>query len=56
MASQTKADHLFMYIGGEWVDSVAGETFERISPVTGEVLATLAWQAKHSGKSWRTRL
>jgi acyl-CoA reductase-like NAD-dependent aldehyde dehydrogenase len=41
MASQTKADHLLMYIGGEWVDSVAGETFERISPVTGEVLATL---------------
>ena len=30
-----------MYIGGEWVDSVAGETFEGISPVTGEVLATL---------------
>ena len=41
MARETKADHLSMYIGGEWVDSVAGETFERISPVTGEVLATL---------------
>ena len=36
-----KADRSSMYIGGEWVDSVAGETFERISPVTGEVLATL---------------
>src|SRR5215211_7996833 len=30
-----------MYIGGEWIDSASGETFERISPVSGEVLATL---------------
>jgi acyl-CoA reductase-like NAD-dependent aldehyde dehydrogenase len=41
MARGTKADHLSMYIGGEWVDSVAGETFERVSPVTGEVLAAI---------------
>jgi acyl-CoA reductase-like NAD-dependent aldehyde dehydrogenase len=41
MTRETKAYHLFMYIGGEWVDSVDGETFERISPVTGEVLASL---------------
>ena len=29
-----------MLIGGEWVDSSSGETFEDISPVNGEVL----WQ------------
>ena len=26
------------YIGGEWVDAVSGETFESVSPATGEVL------------------
>jgi hypothetical protein len=26
-----------MYIGGEWTDSVSGETFESIDPYTGEV-------------------
>ena len=41
MARETKADHLSMYIGGEWVDSVGGETYERVSPATGEVLAIL---------------
>src|ERR687890_1162593 len=41
VTSETKADRLLMYIGGEWIDSVTGETFERISPVTGEVLARL---------------
>jgi acyl-CoA reductase-like NAD-dependent aldehyde dehydrogenase len=41
MARETKADHLLMYIGGEWTDAVGGETFERVSPVTGEVLASL---------------
>src|SRR5918998_6688430 len=41
VTSETKADRLLMYIGGEWIDSVAGETFERISPVSGEVLASL---------------
>jgi succinate-semialdehyde dehydrogenase/glutarate-semialdehyde dehydrogenase len=41
MAKQAEDAHLSMHIGGEWVDSVTGETFERISPVTGEVLATL---------------
>src|SRR5215207_8221906 len=41
VTSETKADRPLMYIGGEWIDSVAGETFERISPVTGEVLASL---------------
>ncbi|MGZ4380506.1 MAG: aldehyde dehydrogenase family protein [Gaiellaceae bacterium] len=28
------------YIGGEWVDAVGGETFESLSPATGEVLGT----------------
>jgi acyl-CoA reductase-like NAD-dependent aldehyde dehydrogenase len=41
MKRETTADHHFMYIGGEWVDSAGGEIFERISPVTGEVLASL---------------
>src|SRR5919106_4094850 len=41
VTSETKADRHLMYIGGEWIDSVAGETLERISPVTGEVLASL---------------
>ena len=29
------------YIGGEWVDAASGETFESLSPATGEVLGTL---------------
>ena len=41
VTSETKAGRLSMYIGGEWIDSASGETFERISPVTGEVLASL---------------
>ena len=41
MTSETKAGRLSMYIGGEWIDSASGETFERISPVTGEILARL---------------
>src|SRR5918998_904597 len=41
VTSGTKAGRLSMYIGGEWIDSASGETFERISPVTGEVLARL---------------
>jgi aldehyde dehydrogenase (NAD+) len=28
------------YIGGEWVDAAAGETFETITPATGEPLGT----------------
>src|ERR671914_661009 len=41
MTSESNVDPLLMYIGGEWTDSASGETFERISPVTGEVLASL---------------
>jgi aldehyde dehydrogenase (NAD+) len=28
------------YIGGEWVDAASGETFESLSPATGEALGT----------------
>ena len=28
-----------MLIGGKWVDSVSGKTFETYNPATGEVLA-----------------
>lgn len=28
------------FIGGEWVDAASGETFESVSPATGEVLGT----------------
>jgi len=28
------------YIGGEWLDAASGETFETVSPATGEVLGT----------------
>ena len=28
------------YIGGEWVDAASGETFESVSPATGDVLGT----------------
>jgi succinate-semialdehyde dehydrogenase/glutarate-semialdehyde dehydrogenase len=41
MTSEMKAGRPSMYIGGEWIDSASGETFDRISPVTGEVLASL---------------
>ena len=41
MTSESNVDPLLMYIGGEWTDSASGETFERISPVTGKVLASL---------------
>jgi succinate-semialdehyde dehydrogenase/glutarate-semialdehyde dehydrogenase len=41
MTRETKAGRPSMYIGGEWIDSASGETFDRISPVTGEVLASL---------------
>jgi acyl-CoA reductase-like NAD-dependent aldehyde dehydrogenase len=51
MANEAKADHLFMHIGGEWIDSAGGETFERISPVTGEVLASLPKANRHDAQA-----
>src|SRR3989440_7657219 len=32
---------LKMFVGGRWVESESGETFEAVSPATGEVIATL---------------
>ena len=31
-----------MLIGGKWVDSVSGKTFETYNPATGEILALVA--------------
>lgn len=39
MATITAPVHLQMHIGGQWVESASGATFERTSPATGEVLA-----------------
>jgi succinate-semialdehyde dehydrogenase/glutarate-semialdehyde dehydrogenase len=36
-----KTQTLKMFVGGRWVDSENGETFEALSPATGEVIATL---------------
>src|SRR5712664_3834219 len=36
-----KTQTLKMFIGGRWVDSASGETFEATSPATGEVIASL---------------
>lgn len=33
--------HYKMYIGGEWVDAIEGETFDTQNPYTGETWATL---------------
>ena len=34
------------YIGGEWVDAVSGETFESLSPATGEVIGAFPRSGK----------
>src|SRR5437660_2274586 len=36
-----KTQTLKMFVGGRWIDSESGETFEAASPATGEVIATL---------------
>src|SRR6266849_6337634 len=36
-----KTQTLKMFVGGHWVDSESGETFEATSPATGEVIARL---------------
>ena len=36
-----KTQTLKMFIGGRWVDSEGGETFEAVSPATGEVIAQI---------------
>ena len=30
-----------MFIGGEWVESVSGNTFDAVNPATGEGIATI---------------
>jgi len=32
-------DHIGLYIGGEWIESASGDTFETRDPTTGETLA-----------------
>jgi aldehyde dehydrogenase (NAD+) len=41
-ASEVLPEHTDLYIGGEFVDSEAGETFDTVDPTTGEVLASVA--------------
>ena len=38
--------HRKMFIGGEWVDALSGETFETRNPATGAVLATIPASGK----------
>jgi len=38
-ADEVVPDRQELYIGGEWVQSASGETFETIDPTTGETLA-----------------
>jgi aldehyde dehydrogenase (NAD+) len=41
-AEEVLPANLRLYIGGEWVDAEAGETFDTLDPATGEVLASAA--------------
>jgi aldehyde dehydrogenase (NAD+) len=41
-ASEVLPEHTDLYVGGEFVDSEAGETFDTVDPTTGEVLASVA--------------
>jgi len=43
-------DDLKMLIGGEWVDSASGATFEATSPSTGEVIARVAEGAREDAQ------
>jgi acyl-CoA reductase-like NAD-dependent aldehyde dehydrogenase len=40
-SSRTDVKHYKNYIGGEWVDSASGESFDVINPATEEVVATV---------------
>jgi len=40
-ANEVLPDHRSLYIGGEWVESASGETFETVDPTTGETLASV---------------
>lgn len=41
-AQQPKVKDQQMFIGGKWVDSASGKTFETINPATGEVICQVA--------------
>ena len=36
-----KTEAMKMFVGGQWVDSRSGETFDATSPASGEVIATI---------------
>ena len=38
-SSRRKVKDQPLFIGGKWVDSVSGKTFETLNPATGEVIA-----------------
>jgi aldehyde dehydrogenase (NAD+) len=40
-ANEVLPEHRALYIGGEWVQSASGETFETIDPTTGDPLASV---------------
>src|SRR5437868_12823005 len=42
VASFLKGQPKKLFIGGRWVDSASGKTFDSINPATGEVLARVA--------------
>ena len=41
-AAEVVPEHTGLYVGGEFVDAAAGETFDTLDPTTGEVLASVA--------------
>ncbi|AWB26441.1 aldehyde dehydrogenase family protein [Halococcoides cellulosivorans] len=41
-AEEVLPDHRSLYIGGSWVDSASGDSFETRDPTTGESLASVA--------------
>lgn len=41
-ASPPKVSNKKMFIGGKWVNSVSGKTFETLNPATGEVICKIA--------------
>src|SRR5437773_668062 len=50
MPTLTTPARMQMHIGGRWVDSISGETFERVSPVTGQVIGTLPKAARDDAR------
>jgi acyl-CoA reductase-like NAD-dependent aldehyde dehydrogenase len=51
MATEVReAVRLRLHIGGDWVESASGETFESTSPATGEVLAVVPDAGREDGR------